>query len=109
MAVRYIYLEQVIILIALVRVFRKRDADISLHVAVTSRAPHKIDLDAVMQALKPHTTALKLMRFDENGDMLESSFLAEFRSIDQLKGARGALNRLSPQIEISFLDNKGVW
>lgn len=98
-----------IALIGLVRVFRKRDADISLHVVVTSRAPYKIDLDAVMQALKSHTAAIRLMRFDENGEMLEAAFLAEFRNMGQLKGARSALHGLSPQIEISFLDNKGVW
>jgi uncharacterized membrane protein YhiD involved in acid resistance len=98
-----------ILIIGLLKLMRKPQADVNLHLIVGSRNPHKIELEQIMAALQTHTAKLKLLRFDENTDTLEASFLVEFRDITNLNQARAALKTLSNTVEITFLDNKGVW
>jgi len=63
----------------------------------------------VMDVLAKHCPKLRLLRYDENEQVLEMSFVVEFRHITDLEQTRAALQALAPSIEISFLDNKGVW
>ena len=62
-----------------------------------------------MEALKSHCSKIKLLRFDENDDVLEMSFLIEFRKVSNLNAARQAILNLSDRVDITFLDNKGIW
>ncbi len=98
-----------IILLGLMRLFRKSSADFNLHVTVGSQNPGKVELDAIMAALKPHCSQIKLMRFDDTEMALETSFLVEFRNMEALKSAKSALRALSESLSITFLDNKGIW
>lgn len=98
-----------IIVLGLLRLFRGRQADFNLHISVASHAPQKVELETVMDALKPHCTQLKLMRFDDTAESLEGSFLVEFRNMAQLRAGKAALRQLSDALEITFLDNKGIW
>jgi hypothetical protein len=41
--------------------------------------------------------------------VIETAFVVEFRHVSDLERARAALQELSPAMEISFLDNKGIW
>ncbi|OQX65154.1 MAG: hypothetical protein B5M51_01555 [Anaerolinea sp. 4484_236] len=91
------------------RFFRGRQADFNLHVTVASHNPDKIELESIMDALSPHCSQIKLMRFDDSESTLESSFLVEFKNIGKLKDAKAALRGLSAPLEITFLDNKGIW
>ncbi len=97
-----------IIVIAVMRLFRGREADFNLHLTVASSNPSKTTLEAITNALKPHVSQSRLMRFDENKKMLEASFLVEFRNCKQFEAAKNALQALSGEIEITFLDNKGI-
>ncbi|MBN1976360.1 MAG: DUF4956 domain-containing protein [Anaerolineae bacterium] len=98
-----------ILIVGLLRLFRRSQADVNLHLTVVSHNPGKIELDQVMEALRPHTAKLKLLRVDETPEALETSFLVEFRRIANLNRARAALKALSEGVEITFLDNKGIW
>jgi hypothetical protein len=98
-----------ILIVGLLRLFRRSQADVNLHLTVASHNPGKIELDQVMDALRPHTAKLKLLRVDETPEALETSFLVEFRRIASLNKARAALKVLSEEVEITFLDNKGIW
>ena len=98
-----------ILILGLMRLFRGRQADFNLHVTVASHAPNKVELETIMDALSPHCAQVKLMRFDDSGTAIESSFLVEFRNMDRLKAAKSALRELSDSLEIAFLDNKGIW
>jgi len=98
-----------IVIIGLLKIFRKSKADVNLHLTVTSQAPGKVDLPQVMEALQPHTAKLKLMRLDETEEVLEAAFLVEFKRIENLSAAKEAVKALSPQVSITFLDNKGIW
>jgi hypothetical protein len=98
-----------ILIVGLLRLFRRSQADVNLHLTVASHNPGKIELDQVMDALRPHTAKLKLLRVDETAEMLETAFLVEFRRVANLNQARAALKTLSEGVEITFMDNKGIW
>lgn len=97
-----------LILIGLMHVFRRGQADVNLHLTVAGSGEARIELDRIMETLKKYCTKVRLMRFDENGERMETSFLVELRKLDDLQAARNALRQLSPALEIAFLDNRGV-
>ncbi|MEW6406854.1 MAG: hypothetical protein AB1649_34185, partial [Chloroflexota bacterium] len=66
-------------------------------------------MQQVMAALEKHCAKLRLLRYDENAEALEMSFVIEFRHTSDLEQARAALLGLSEKLEISFMDNKGIW
>jgi hypothetical protein len=98
-----------IAVLGLLKLFRRSRADANMHLNITTFPPSKISLTDVQDALKPYCPKIKLLRFDENDKLLEMSFLVEFRKLDDLGAAREALQKLSDKIDITFLDNKGVW
>ncbi len=98
-----------IVLIGLAKLTRRSQADVNLHLTVASHSPNKVELEQIMDALQAHTSKLKLLRFDENAQTLETSFLVEFERVSNLNEARAALKTLSDVVEITFLDNKGLW
>jgi hypothetical protein len=97
-----------LILIGLGRLFRKRGADVNLHLIVSTQGQSKLDLETVIQALQGFAKRLKLQRFDENGERMEASFMVEFTDLDALQAAREKLRSIAPDVEITFLDNRGV-
>ncbi len=107
--VTLVALAVVVIIIGLARLLRQTQADVNLHLTITSRGPEKATLQQVMDVLAHHTDKLRLLRYDETSDALEISFVVEFRHISNLSQARSALQELSPALQISFLDNKGIW
>jgi uncharacterized membrane protein YhiD involved in acid resistance len=98
-----------VVVIGVLRLLRRSQADVNLHLTVTSQNPSKVELDQIMEALKAHTAKLKVLRVDETPQVLETAFLVEFRRVSNLNKARAALKALSSSIQISFLDNKGIW
>jgi uncharacterized membrane protein YhiD involved in acid resistance len=99
----------VIALIGLVRLFKQTQADANMHMEISSRNPNKVEMPQVMQVLEKCCSKLKLLRYDENEELLEMSFIVEFEHTSDLNKVRSALNELSPNLKISFLDNKGIW
>ena len=98
-----------VVLLGLMKLLRQPHADINLHLSILSHNPQTLDMEEVMQTLKPFCTKIKLLRFDENEEILEMSFLVELRKVSDLNSARKALHGLSQKMEITFLDNKGIW
>ncbi len=99
----------VILVLGLARLLRQSQADVNLNLSVTSRSPNKVDMQQVMDALEVHCAKLRLMRYDETAEALEMSFVIEFRLTSDLNQARAVLMALSDRLEISFMDNKGIW
>lgn len=99
----------VIVVLGLARLLRQSQADVNLNLSVSSRNPQKVDMQQVMDALEKHCSKLRLLRYDENPEALEMSFVIEFRHTSDLNQARAALRELSDGLEISFMDNKGIW
>jgi len=102
-------LAAVIAIIFLQKFFRRLDADVNFHLAIASHNPHKVELEQLMTVLRPHVRKMKLMRYDETDDIIEAAFLVEFGRIDHLSEARSALKDLSGSLEVTFMDNKGLW
>jgi len=99
----------VILVMGLARLLRQSQADVNLNLSIVSREPNKIDIQQVMDALEQYCSKLRLMRYDENAEALEMSFVIEFRHTSDLNQARAALMQLSDGLEVSFMDNKGIW
>lgn len=108
-AVTLITLAVVILVIGLARLLRQTQADVNLHLEITSLAPEKVTVEQVMDALARHVEKLRLLRYDETAEATEMSFVVEFKHIANLNRVQAALKAISPGIQISFLDNRGVW
>lgn len=98
-----------ILVLGMMRLFRGRQADFNLYLTISGSRSAKADFEEVVDTLKSHSTQMKLIRFDEAEQSQEISFLVEFRDMKQLKEAKSALQALAAGLQISFLDNKGVW
>lgn len=104
-----IALAAAILVLGLMRLFRGRQADFNLHVTVGNDGAAQVDFEVIVDTLRENCAQMKLMRFDESQQGQESSFLVEFRDMNQLKQAKNALRSLSDSLTITFLDNKGIW
>ncbi len=104
-----ISLAVVVVIIGLARLLRQTQADVNLHLTLSSEQPEKITIEQVTEILSRHTEKMRLLRLDESPQAIELSFVIEFRHISDLNKAKAALRELSPDLNISFLDNKGVW
>ena len=98
-----------IIIIGLNKLLRRAEADVNLHLSIASQQPAKVELEQIESVLRQHTAKMKLLRFDETAEMLEAGFLVEFQEMGQLNVTKQELRALSENIEITFMDNKGVW
>ena len=98
-----------ILIMGLLKLFRKGSADVNLHLTVASENPDMLTLEQIMEALTPHTAKLKLLRLDETDHTIETAFLVEFKHIENLNAAKAAIQSLAPKASITFLDNKGIW
>ncbi|MBN1261375.1 MAG: DUF4956 domain-containing protein, partial [Anaerolineae bacterium] len=98
-----------IAILGLIRLTRRPHDDINLHLTLASHNPHKVDMNVILAALTPHCAKWKLLRFDENAETLELALMVEFRALEAFERARAALRALSEGLEITFLDNRGLW
>ncbi|MDJ0497605.1 MAG: DUF4956 domain-containing protein [Acidimicrobiia bacterium] len=98
-----------IIVAGLMKLFRSAKADVNLHLAVAGSNPGKVDLDQIVGVLKQHCSKLKLLRLDESEESIDTSFLVEFKRFSDVSQTSAALKTLSPTIEVTLLDNKGIW
>ncbi|MDJ0663130.1 MAG: DUF4956 domain-containing protein [Acidimicrobiia bacterium] len=98
-----------IVVIGLMKLFRNPTADPNLHLAVASNAPNKVGLEDITNVLDQHCSQVKLLRFDEDPDTLETSFLVEFKRVSDVGQTNAALQALSPGMQVTLLDNRGIW
>ena len=64
----------------------------------------RIKLPEIISILKKYSSSLSLKRFDQVEKDIEVSFLIDFDSFEEMNKAREELNKLSPDIKISYLD-----
>ena len=75
---------------------------------ITNYNPEKGSLEKIVDILKKYSLAVDLKRVDETKEVLEASFLVEFKDMGSLHQAKQELHRLSGSVKVTFLDNKGV-
>ena len=80
----------------------------NLHLTVTVGDPKSVSLDRIVSTLEERCSLVNLRRFDETPTALEASFLVEFKDFQRLNDTRQALQELDNNLQITFLDNKGV-
>jgi len=80
----------------------------NLLITIITHNPNKVELNQIITILKEYCLSVNLKRFDENSEILESSFLVEFESIEKLQSMKSSLQKSNKNIEITFLDNKGI-
>lgn len=97
-----------VIIIIKKQVAQKKDHNKNLYLTVSAVNSHKVELEQIVELLKPLCTGIDLKRFDQSKEMLEASFLVEFQDFNQLKEAKNALRELNDSMKISFLDNRGI-
>jgi len=80
----------------------------NLHLTIQSNSDTKITIDAIIEILKLRCDAVDLRRLDENGKIIEASFIIESHDFSQLNKAKDELRKLDDNLKITFLDNKGL-
>jgi uncharacterized membrane protein YhiD involved in acid resistance len=80
----------------------------NLHLTVTSPSPGKVSASQILEALTVSGASARLKRFDETPDLLEASFLVDFKEVGRLERFNQQLRELSPEVQISCLDGCGL-
>lgn len=80
----------------------------NLFLTVTCPRPPKTLFKQMLEVLKIQAAMVDLKRYDENAAVMEATFLVEFNSIDQFDTAKLALQALNPEVQVTFLDHKGM-
>jgi len=95
-------------LIALRSLARKVPEQPNLYLRVTSPAPAKLRASQILEALADCGAAASLKRFDEGPEMLEASFLVDFKEVAKLEKFNRRLRELSQAVRVSCLDDRGI-
>ena len=94
-----------IILIWLMNFKAKQESVQNLYLTVLSESPEKLPLESIIKILKEGCEKVDIKRFDEDKNLLESSFLIEFTDFSKLNDVKLKLKELDESVKISFLDN----
>ena len=81
----------------------------NLNLTVSSESPGKIDLKQIVAILNKYCASVNMKRFDETNEVLEASFLVEFRGYKQIEKTKTELRQLSESVKITFLDSRGTY
>ncbi len=90
------------------RAFVRAEANQNLFLTITSAGPNRVPLDKIIATLKSWSSGVDLRRFDEDAELLEASFLVDFDDFEKLTRGKEELQKLSPSLRVSFLENKGL-
>lgn len=97
-----------IVILAALHFLHGKKADFNLHLTV--RGPQgSADWQNLLNLVQQYTSRMKLLRDDDSKDGIESTFVVEFKSLEDYNALKTQLKALSPALEITFLDNKGIW
>jgi uncharacterized membrane protein YhiD involved in acid resistance len=68
-----------------------------------------IELNKIIEILTAVCTKVELKRFDESEKEIQSSFITEIESFEDLETARSQIMELGESVKISYLDNRRVY
>lgn len=75
---------------------------------LTLSGSKSFDLNQIVQILQDNCAGVDLKRFDQSGEQIEASFVVVLADFKKFQQVRTKIQKLDPQIEIHFLDNKGL-
>jgi len=88
------------------KLFHKSRKSQNLHLSISSYNPSKIELAQIVAILDNHCESVNMTRFDETSEVLEASFLVDFKDYSQLERAKEELRKLSESVKVTFLDTQ---
>jgi len=82
--------------------------DQNLHLVINCPEINTLNIEDIIFILKKYCTSIDLKRLDESANSIEASFLIEIEGIEQISILKNELKDLEANINITFLDNKGL-
>jgi uncharacterized membrane protein YhiD involved in acid resistance len=79
----------------------------NLYLTISSASPGLIQLHTISDIVRKNFIAAELKRFDESNHLIEASFLIEIKHIRNLQDCKDELQKISPDVKVVFIDNKG--
>lgn len=99
----------VILGLILLRRLAKRAPDAAnLFVTVSTPVPGKLGAAQILEAIAATGARAVLRRVDDSPDLLEASFVVDFRDVGRLEQFNRRVRELSPTARISCLDDQGL-
>jgi len=95
-------------LIAIRSLLYRQSGAPNLYLTVASPAVAKLTPTQIIEALAASDASASLKRLDQTPELLEASFLVDFKNIGGLERFTGRIRELSPQVRISCLDDRGL-
>lgn len=86
----------------------KREAHENMVLSITSPTHGEIKLNSLVDVLQENCSEVKLKRFDESGERLESTFLVQFTDFQQLEASRAKIKEMNEGATVTFIDNKVI-
>lgn len=88
--------------------FRANEGNPNLFLTISSDKADKIVLEDLVKTLKDYCSSIDIKRFDETKDLIEATFIVEYKDYEKLQSSKSALRKLDESMKITFLDNKGI-
>lgn len=96
------------IIIFLKNIQNKSNLDQSLNLIISSANPNEYELDKYVKTLRKCFSAVKLIRIEEDKNILEASFLIETGDYQDIKQCTEELKKINASLNITYLDNKSL-
>jgi hypothetical protein len=80
----------------------------NLFLTVSSKEPEKLKLENILKEVVSSFGKAQLKRFDEGKEGIEASFLIEVEDAAKLQECKDNLQKISPAVRISFIDNTQI-
>jgi uncharacterized membrane protein YhiD involved in acid resistance len=81
----------------------------NLFLTVSSPEASSVDFSLITNILKKYCTGLSLRRLDESGENIEATYAIDIDSFEQFEQCRKEIHAHSQAINITFLDNRGIY
>lgn len=94
--------------ILLTRILQKSVSKENLQLLISSKGDNRISLTKINETVKSHFEEVNLRRFDETADMTEVSFTIETDGFDQVEKTTDELRQLDKEIQVTFMDSRGL-
>jgi hypothetical protein len=95
-------------LVAIRSIFQQSPPQPNLYVTISSPAAEKLSAGKILEALSAAGARASLRRLDETPDLIEASFLVDFREVAKLEQFTGRLRELSQGVKVSCLEDRGL-
>lgn len=77
----------------------------NLILTISSQDPTKDQMNHIIEILKQFCLKVDLKRFDENSDMLETSFIIEVDQFEKMTSIKNKLKEKFDKLTVAFIDN----